>query len=531
MERRVVSGIVLALSMFILLSIIQPIKATSPSVHNTDPSESSTSITEMVPDWYLTPDPCTDADVAYDVAVDSENNIIVVGLDRSVDSGQWRIMKLDNEGNEVGGLWPYVFNPTDGWDEPKSVAVDAARNIIVVGRYQPKGEFSKWGMKKFDENANLIWEKIEDFPPVSGGNWKDLPEDVAVDEFDNSIIVVGYDQQEGLTMGNWRVIKYDSTVTGNEIFNRQYSEAGHNIAYGVGVQSDRSIIVVGTARSETTKNDWKIKKLDPDTGDVIPGCDKILLQTPENDAPVDVAVDSEDNIIVVGHEAVTSSSNTKWRIIKLDSNCNEIGSWDGDWSTSQDSAMSVAVDSHDNFVVVGADRNADDMKWRIMKFGSGTPIAVLWEDTVNPTPPIPERWDLERANGVAVLEGVNITVVGSDDSPTPDHDRRWRIAKFAGPHVRLVGTGWGKMSVRPGEHVCGPAQLYNIEDEKMGLIVTYGSNDYSRTWNIISQKEHKCLEKHMCYSEEWGSLVVKLLKHRREQFWHAAGRGAIASGP
>jgi len=515
--------------MFIFILTIQPINATDLPVHDSNTGEDSAATDEMVLDWYLTPDPSTDADVAYAVSVDSENNIIVVGLDRSVDSGQWRIMKLDNEGNELSP-WPYIYNPTDGWDEPKSVAVDSSNNIIVVGREQPSGSFGRWGMRKLDANANLIWAKSEDFPPISGDNYKDQAEDVAVDTFDNSIIVVGYDQQEGLSMGNWRVIKYDSTIAGNEIFNRQYPDSGHSIAYGVAVQSDRSIIVVGADRTGVTKNDWRIKKLDPDTGDVIPGCDKIILSTPEHDIPIDVAVDSNDNIIVVGYESV-APHNTKWKIIKLDPNCNVIGSWDGDWSLGQDSARSVAVDSYDNIIVVGYDTSpTDDMKWRIMKFGSGTPLALLWEDTVNPTIPGVGEWDNERANGVAVLEGVNIIVVGSDDSPTPDHYRQWRIMKFTGPHARLIGTGWGKMRIKPGEYVCGPAQLYDIEDEQTELIVTFESKDYSRTWNIIAHREHRYFEKYLCYSKEWGFLIVGLHEHRRGQFWHAVGRGTIAYG-
>jgi hypothetical protein len=430
--------ILLSISMLTLAFSFQPVRASSPTVHNIGQYKDSATIDEMVLDWYRTYDFSTDdADVAYAVAVDSENNIIVVGLDRTVDLGQWRIMKFDNEGNELSP-WPYIYNPTDGWDEPKSVAVDSSNNIIVVGREQPSGSFSRWGMRKLDENANLIWAKSEDFPPVSGDNYKDLPEDVAVDKSDNSIIVVGYDQQEGLSMGNWRVIKYDSTIAGNEIFNRQYPDSGHSIAYGVAVQSDRSIIVVGTDKTGATKNDWRIKKLDPDTGDVIPACDKIILSTPENDIPIDVAVDSNDNIIVVGFEGV-APSDTKWKIIKLDPNCNVIGSWDGDWSPSQDSARSIAVDSYDNILVVGGDENlVDDMKWRIMKFGSGVPLTLLWEDTVNPTIPGAEEWDNERANGVAVLEGVNIVVVGSDDSPTPDHYRQWRIMKFEYTYAREI---------------------------------------------------------------------------------------------
>jgi len=422
--------ILLSISVLTLVFDIQPVRASRPTVHHIGQNKDSATIDEMVLDWYRTYDFSTDTDVARAVTVDSENNIIVVGFDRSVDSGQWRIMKLDNEGNELPS-WPYIYNRTDYWDEPRSVAADSLNNIIVVGRRGSSGPDTNWEILKLDENANLIWAKSEDFLGEASEAM-----DVVVDKSDNSIIVVGFD--EGSGTGNWRIIKYDSTATGTELWNKTFTDSGTGVAFGVAVQLDRSIIVVGSERVGAGNYDWRIRKLDPDTGDVIPACDKIILSTPDYDMPFDVAVDSNDNIIVVGYEGV-ARPNTKWKIIKLDPNCNEIGSWDGDWSPRQDSARSVAVDSYDNIIVVGYDQNpGKDMKWRIMKFSSDTPLTLLWEDTVNPTVSAPEKLNLESANGVAVLEGVNIIVVGSDDSPTADHHRKWRIMKFAYTYAREI---------------------------------------------------------------------------------------------
>lgn len=98
------------------------------------------------------------------------------------------------------------------------------------------------------------------------------------------------------------------------------------------------------------------------------------------------------------------------------------------------------------------------------------------------------------------------------------------------PLRALLGTGWGWMRINAKESVYGRAELYEIGDEQMELVIAYEGEEHIRRWNIIFHKEYKFGERYICYSKEWGFLIVGLHKHRRWQFWHAIGRGVVAFG-
>lgn len=94
----------------------------------------------------------------------------------------------------------------------------------------------------------------------------------------------------------------------------------------------------------------------------------------------------------------------------------------------------------------------------------------------------------------------------------------------------LLGTGWGWMRIGANETVYGRAKLYKIGDERIELIITSEGETHSRKWSIISHKEYEYGERYLCYSKEWGFLIVGLHKHRRWQFWYAVGKGITAFG-
>ena len=94
----------------------------------------------------------------------------------------------------------------------------------------------------------------------------------------------------------------------------------------------------------------------------------------------------------------------------------------------------------------------------------------------------------------------------------------------------LLGVGWGWMRIAPKQYVYGRAELYKVGDTQIELIITYQGEEYSRTWNIIYHREYEYGERYLCYSKEWGFLIVGLHKCGRWQFWYAVGKGAIAFG-
>jgi len=323
---------------------------------------------------------CT-GDEARGVAVDSQDNIIVVGdHGSSVSSEDWNVTKLDPNGNQI---WSY--NASLGVDDTAiGVAVDSQDNIIVVGQAGNTDE--DWNVTKLDSDGNQLWSYEAD----SGGG--DVAYDVAVDSQDN-IIVVGH-----VIGSDWNVTKLDSD--GNQLWSYRANLGAVEIAYGVAVDSQDNIIVVGQAKAS---DDWNVTKLDSDGNQLW----SYEADLGGNDQARGVAVDSQDNIIVVGD----AKSSDDWNVTKLDSDGNQLWSYEADLG-GNDQANSVAVDSQDNIIVVG--QGGTD--WNVTKLDSNG--NQLW--SYNAT-----FGGADRAGGVAVDSSDNIIVVGGAAGD-------WNVTKLSG---------------------------------------------------------------------------------------------------
>jgi uncharacterized delta-60 repeat protein len=124
--------------------------------------------------WNVTYDGGVRSDYAYDVAVDSADNVIVTGASNLGDGADFYTVKYDSNGNQI---WDATFNgavSAEAW----GVAVDSADNVVVTG-YTETGDYLT---VKYDSNGNLLWSEIYD------GGSGDHAFAVAVDSADNVIV-------------------------------------------------------------------------------------------------------------------------------------------------------------------------------------------------------------------------------------------------------------------------------------------------------------------------------------------------------
>jgi len=337
--------------------------------------------------WNYTVNPNTtdtDDDWARGVAVDSDKNIIVVGYDANTTNldDQWRIMKLDPNGVSI---WNYTTNPSTNHDQAYAVAVDSDKNIIVVGHDRnttsPGGGY-QWRIMKFYPNGTSLWNYTVD--PNSSS---DQALSVAVDS-DKNIIVVGYDRNTTGFDYQWRIMKF--YPDGTSFWNKTINTSAYEIANGVAVDSDKNIIVVGHDTNTTGFNDqWKIMKFYPDGTSF---WDYTVNPNSSYDQAHAVAVDSNKNIIVVGLDTNTTGFKNQWRIMKLDPNGVSIWNYTIKISDNYNRALGVAVDSSDSFTVVGyatPTTSFSDTEWVVMKFtlcGNGVRDSVEKCDYSDPDP-------------------------------------------------------------------------------------------------------------------------------------------------
>lgn len=128
---------------------------------------------------------------AYGAAADSNNNIYVVGYYtiNSPNDRQWWIKKFSAAGVEDPNRNKILGS--DGYDTATSVAVDSQNNVYVVGCKTTSENKFNWWIKAFNSDGTERWEK------TLGGTNDAIAQGVAIDS-ENNIYVVGYQSRDWL---------------------------------------------------------------------------------------------------------------------------------------------------------------------------------------------------------------------------------------------------------------------------------------------------------------------------------------------
>ncbi len=268
----------------------------------------------------------------YDVAVDSQDNIILAGgVYNAQGNYDYYIAKYSSNGNE---LWTQSYD--SGFkDMAYGIAVDSNDNIIVTGEAA-----NKYYTIKFDNSGTELWSK------TYNTFQENCARSVAVDENDN-IIVTGY-VYTGTTR-DWYTIKYNSN--GQELWSKTFSNGNFNRPNGVTTCPDNSIIVVGTVYWGTDSDIYIIKY--DETGMELwsRSYDYSI-----GDTATDVATNAVNDIIVSGSAYETGQSKN-YALIKYDSNGNYVWSTFFDRYYGDDYGFGVAVDTLNNIIITGFSRH------------------------------------------------------------------------------------------------------------------------------------------------------------------------------
>ena len=274
------------------------------------------------------------------VTVDSDDNIIITGVTNNIYSADVK----------TGDIWTIKYDP-DGnviWNKTLGgsgrevsigIVADSNDNIIITGHTDP---FSNGGSDiwtiKYDPDGNVIWNK------TVGGSGHDEGYSVSVDS-DNNIIVAGFTESFGAENADILVIKY--SPKGDMQWNKTLGGSGRDEGKGVAVDSNNNIIVIGitTSFNGGDWNSWMIK-YDPN-GNLI--WNKVGNNTGMG---YGIAIDSNNNIIVTGcTDSFDSEGYAIWTI-KYDPDGNAL--WDKKANrNSSDQSYGVALDSNDNIIVTG----------------------------------------------------------------------------------------------------------------------------------------------------------------------------------
>jgi len=279
-------------------------------------------------------------DYAWDIALDSQDNIVVFGFNSSLKENPNEldltlfVIKYSKDGIEQ-------WNNTFKWENdcfPGGIAVDSNDNIIMsVGTGDLDGLSFTCLTLKMDSNGNEIWNVTFEEDMLSFGA------DVVVNS-DDEIFVGGL--SASFFGQGWFIIKYDNM--GTLKWSQRYNEG--NQPYDMEIDSEGNLIMTGQDfSSDSNSSSWLTLK-----------CDKngYLLWKYEydginNEYAQDAAIDSKGNIITLG--SIVGNDFYEPCLFIYDTNGTEICMKKPSIDVS---LLGITVDSDDNIIVTGTINNS-----------------------------------------------------------------------------------------------------------------------------------------------------------------------------
>jgi len=304
----------------------------------------------------------TVSDIAFSVAIDSNNNVYITGstsgsLDGNTSAGSndALLVKYDSSGTKI---WTRQLGSTN-YDIAYGVAIDSNNNVYITGFTDGSldgntsaGSFDVF-LVKYDSTGTKVWTR------QLGTTAIDYARDVAIDS-NNNVYITGITQ--GSLDGNTHagnndvfLVKYDSS--GSKIWTRQLGTTAIDYVEGVAIDSNNNVYITGYTLgslygTNAGNNDAFLVKYDS-TGTKLW---TRQLGSTVADYAQDVAIDSNNNVYITGYTLGslygTNAGNNDAFLVKYDSTGTKV--WTRQLgSMGSDIAYRVAIDSNNNVYITG----------------------------------------------------------------------------------------------------------------------------------------------------------------------------------
>lgn len=246
-------------------------------------------------------------DVSRNIILDSKENIITTGYTASIETNEtdFLILKYDAEGNL---LWDAIID-RGTYDYSWDTAVDSEDNIILFGINSSMyaEDISDLNVTlyllKYNKDGVELWNKSIDIEEDG------FPGGIAVDSHDNIILTIGKGNLDSMAFFCY-TIKMDEN--GNELWNTTYTEDMLSIGFDVVVNENDDIFVGGLVASFYGQG-WFISKYDSS------GTRHWTQPYNIGNNLNDLKIDTEGNLIIAGQTFSRESNSTKWINLKCDS--------------------------------------------------------------------------------------------------------------------------------------------------------------------------------------------------------------------
>jgi len=253
--------------------------------------------------------PVSGADEALAIAVDGQGNVIVAGPALNAATGfDYLTVKYDNDG---AVLWAKWYNgPGDGPDTATAVQVDKVGNVYVTGSsWGGGGSELDYATIKYDADGNQQWVSRY----AGAANNTDYALALALDAQGN-VFVTGYSWGSG-TEYDYATVKYDGD--GVQQWANRYNSPANNLdkARAIALDASGNVFVTGVSIGVGSSKDCLTVAYDNDGG--IIWVERFNGAANNDDEGFDLAVDGDDNVVVVG-ASVGSGVGWDYLTIKYD---------------------------------------------------------------------------------------------------------------------------------------------------------------------------------------------------------------------
>ncbi|TFF89685.1 MAG: hypothetical protein EU548_06855, partial [Promethearchaeota archaeon] len=287
----------------------------------------------------------TDIEKPKELVIDSSDNIYIAGETKSFGSGSYDIFLLKYESSGIlmwNRTWGGIYGEVSQF--PCGIVLDSSENIYISGNsFDITGSKSYYCLLKYNDQGDLLWNRTWGFES------EDWCIDIAIDDSDNIYLTGLVTPQDQFPDSIMCIIKYNSS--GIEQWNRTWGYSNSQIGKLVAVDSLNNVYVAGRIAGELARTDIFLIRYDMDGrlewnvtwGDPIQNSWEDIF---------DIKIDSADNVIISGIcDTYYGSGYGALFLLKF----NESGNlkWEVFTSYGGNSLASIKIDSYDNIYIIG----------------------------------------------------------------------------------------------------------------------------------------------------------------------------------
>jgi uncharacterized delta-60 repeat protein len=352
--------------------------------------------------YYMTTLGGSASDKATSVAIDSANNSYMIG--RSDYAAL--LVKFDAQGTIQ---WQRSFDAA-GTENAESVAIDSSDNVYTMGytNSQGLGNWEVW-IAKYNSSGTIQWQRS------LGGTGLDIGSTIAIDSSDN-VYVSGHIRSTGANNDDLFFAKYNSS--GTIQWQRVLGGAGNDFGKSIAIDSSDNVYLLGyTGSTGAGSYDFLLAKYNS-SGTI--QWQRVLGGSLFEEG-YSVAIDSSDNVYVLGYTGSTGQGSADFLLAKY--NSSGTIQWQRTLGGSQDDAgYSVAIDSSNNVYVIGYTGSAGAGVKDLLLAKYDSAGTIQWQRTLGGT-------GGDYGYGIAIDSSDNVYVSGSTDS-TGAGDDDFLLAKL-----------------------------------------------------------------------------------------------------